>query len=97
MFVFDNQSELASLALETDRANSGGATTIPSGKRLSYCHIDHNGKLIFRKKPELVSTAPKTDRTNSEGVSTILPDATYMLNSIHTSRTNDGTTAPHAS
>ena len=91
------QSELVSSAPETDRANSGGATTIPSGKRLSYCHIDHNGKLIFRKKPELVSTAPETDRTNSEGVSTILPDATYTSNSVCTYRIDDRTAAPLAS
>jgi len=91
------QSELVSSAPETDRANSGGATTIPSGKRLSYCHIDHNGKLIFRKKPELVSSVSETDRTNSGGVSTIFPAATYTPNSVRTSRTDDGTTTPHAS
>jgi hypothetical protein len=86
---------LVSLATETDRTNSGGARTIPLGKRLSYCYNDQNGKLIFRKKPELVSSAPKTDMTNSGGVSTILPTATYTPNSVHTSRTDDGTTTSH--
>jgi len=80
--------------IKTDRANSGGACTIPLGKRLSYCYIDQNGKFIFRKKPELVSLASETDKTNSEGVSTILPAATH---SICTSRTDDGTAALHAS
>jgi hypothetical protein len=82
---------------ETDRANLGGASTIPHGKRLSYCYFDQNSKLIFRKKPELVSSAPETDRTNSGGVSTILPMATYTPNSVCTSQTDDRTAAPHAS
>jgi len=88
---------LASSAPETDRANSGEATTIPPGKRLSYCYIDQYGKIIFRKKPELVSLVPETDKTNSGGVSTILPATTYTPNSVYTSRTDDGTIAPHAS
>jgi len=87
---------LASLAPETERANLGGASTIPPGKRLPYCYIDQYGKLIFRKKPELVSTAPETDRTNSGGVSTILPIASYTPNSVCTFQTDDETTAPHA-
>jgi hypothetical protein len=62
--VLKSQSKLASLALETDRTNLGGASTIPHGKRLSYCYFDQDGKLIFRKKPELVSSALETDRTN---------------------------------
>jgi hypothetical protein len=64
---------------------------------MSYYYIDQNGKLIFRKKPKLVSSAPKTDRTNSGGVSTVLPAATYTPNTVCTSRTDDGTAAPHAS
>jgi hypothetical protein len=88
---------LASSAPETDRANLGGASIIPHGKRLSYCYFDQDGKLIFRKKPELVSSAPETDRTNSGRVSTILPTATYTPNSVCTSQTDDGTTTPHAS
>jgi hypothetical protein len=59
------QSELVSSAPETDKANSGGASTIPPGKGLSYCYINQNGKLIFRKQPKLVSSALETDRTNS--------------------------------
>jgi hypothetical protein len=82
---------------ETVRANLGGASTIPHGKRLSYYYFDQNSKLIFRKKPELVSSAPETDRTNSGGVSTILPMATYTPNLVCTSQTDDGTAAPHAS
>ena len=88
---------MASLAPETERANLGGASTIPPGKRLPYCYIDQYGKLILGKKPELVSSASKTDRTNAGGVSTIFPAATYTPNSVRTSRTDDGTAAPHAS
>ena len=84
-------------APETDRTNFGGPSTIPSEKRLSYCYIDQYGKLILGKKPELVSSASKTDRTNAGGVSTIFPAATYTPNSVRTSRTDDGTAAPHAS
>jgi hypothetical protein len=83
--------------LETNRANSGGASTIPPRKRLSYCYIDQYGKIIFKKRLELVSSAPETDKTNSRGVSTILPAATYIPNSVRTSRTDDRTAAPHAS
>jgi hypothetical protein len=93
--VLKSQSKLASSAPEIDRANLGGASTIPHGKRLSYFYFDQDGKLIFRKKPELVSSTPKIDRTNSGGVSTILPTATYTPNSVCTSQTDDGTTAPH--
>ena len=95
--ISKSQSKLASSAPETDRTNSGEATTIPPGKRLSYYYIDQYGKIIFRKKPELVSSASETDRTNSGGVSTIFPAAIYTPNSVRTSRTNDGTAAPHAS
>ena len=95
--ISNSQSKLASSAPETDRANSRGASTIPPGKRLSYYYIDQYGKIIFRKKPELVSSAPETNRTNSGGVSTIFPAAIYTPNSVRTSRTNDGTAAPHAS
>jgi hypothetical protein len=96
-FVSDNQSELASLAPETDKTNLGEASTIPPSMRLSYCYFDQNCKLVFRKKPILVCSAPETDKTNSRGVSTILPTATYIPNSVCTSQTDDGTTAPHAS
>ena len=95
--ILKSQSKLASSAPETDRAHLGGANTIPPGKRLSYCYIDQNGKIIFRKQPELVSLVPETDKTNSGGVSTILPAATYTPNSVRTSRTDDETIAPHAS
>ena len=95
--ISKSQSKLASSAPETDRANLGGASTIPPSKRLSYCYIDPNGKIIFRKQPELVSLVPETDKTNSGGVSTILPTATYTPNSVCTSQTDDGTTSPHAS
>jgi hypothetical protein len=96
-FVYDNQSELASSAPKTDRANSRGVSTIPHGKRLSYCYFDQDDKLIFRKKPKLVSSAPEIDRTNSGRVSTILPAVTYTPNSVCTSQTDDGTSTPHAS
>jgi hypothetical protein len=95
--ILKSLSKLASSAPETDRANFGGASTIPPGKTLSYCYFDQDGKLIFRKKSELVSSAPETDRTNSGGVSSILPTATYIPNSVCTSQTDDGTTAPHVS
>jgi hypothetical protein len=95
--ILKSLSKLASSASETDRANLGGASTIPPGKTLSYCYFDQDGKLIFRRKPELVSSAPETDKTNSGGVSTILPTTTYIPNSVCTSQTDDGTTAPHAS
>jgi hypothetical protein len=95
--ILKSLSKLASSAPETDRANLGGASTIPPGKTLSYCYFDQDGKLIFRKKPELVSSAPETDRTNSGAVSTILPTATYIPNSVCTSQTDDGIAAPHAS
>jgi hypothetical protein len=70
--IAKSQSKLASLARETDRASSGGATTIPPGKRLSYYYFDQNNKLIFRKKLVLVSSVPETDRANS-GEATIIP------------------------
>jgi hypothetical protein len=47
--VLKSQSKLASSVPETDRTNLGGASTIPHGKRLSYCYFDQDGKLIFRK------------------------------------------------
>jgi hypothetical protein len=94
-FIYDNQSELVSSVPETNRVNSGGVSTkLPAE---SYCYFVQDDKLIFRKKPELVSSTPETDRTNSGGVSTILPTATYIPNSVCTSQTDDGTTAPHAS
>jgi hypothetical protein len=95
--ISKSQSKLVSSTPETGRANSEGTTTIPPGKRLSYCYIDQYGNIFFRKKPEFVSSALETDRTNSGGVSTILPAATYTPNLVRTSRTDDGTTAPHAS
>jgi hypothetical protein len=70
--IAKSQSKLASSARETDRASSGGATTIPPGKRLSYYYFDQNNKLIFRKKLVLVSSVPETDRANS-GEATIIP------------------------
>jgi hypothetical protein len=84
------------LGTETDRANLGGARTIPPGKKLSYYYFDQDGKLIFREKSALVSSAPETERTNLGGVSNILPTTTYTPNSVCTSQTNDGTAAPHA-
>jgi hypothetical protein len=53
--------------------------------------------LFFRKKPELVFSTSETVRTNSLGVSNILPTTTHTPNSVCTSQTDDGTTAPHAS
>jgi hypothetical protein len=72
--IAKSQSKLASSVPETDRASLGGATTIPPGKRLSYCYFDQNGKLIFRKKPVLVSSVSKTDRANSGEATTIPPE-----------------------
>jgi hypothetical protein len=95
--ISKSQSKLATSAPEIDMANLRGASTIPPRKRLSYCYVDQYGKLIFRKKPELVSSAPETDRTNSGGVSTIFSTTTYTPNLVHTSPTDDGTAAPHAS
>jgi hypothetical protein len=71
ILILKSQSKLTFSAPETDRASSGGATTIPPCKRLSYCYFDQNGKLNFRKKPVLVSSVPKTDRANSGEATTI--------------------------
>jgi hypothetical protein len=70
-FVYDNQSELASLAPETDRANFGGVSTKLPAER-SYYFYQH-GKVILKSQSKLASSAPETDRANLEGASTI-PD-----------------------
>ena len=70
-FVFDNQSDLASLAPKTDRANSGGVSTKLPAER--PCYFDQHDKLILKSQSKLVSSAPETDRTNSGGASTIPP------------------------
>jgi hypothetical protein len=62
IFVYDNQSELASLALETDRGNSGVVNTKLPAKR--SCYFDQHDGLILKSQSKLVSSAPETNMTN---------------------------------
>jgi hypothetical protein len=91
-FVFDNQSKLASSAPKTDRANSGGVSSKLLTRRPYY--FDQHGKLILKSQSKLASSASETDKANS-GVNIILPTTTYTSNSVRTTRTDDGTVAPH--
>jgi hypothetical protein len=70
-FVFDNQSELASSAPKTDRANSGGVTTKLFAERPYY--FDQHGRVILKSRSKLASSAPKTDRANLGGANAIPP------------------------
>ena len=70
-FIFDNQSELASSAPETDRANSGGVNTKLPAERPYY--FDQHGRVILKNQSKLASSAPETDRANLGGASTIPP------------------------
>jgi hypothetical protein len=69
IFIFDNQSELASSATKTDRANSGEATTKLSAKRPYY--FDQHGRVILNSLSKLASSTPEIDRANLGGASTI--------------------------
>jgi hypothetical protein len=73
-FVYDNQSELASLAPETDRANSRGVSTKLPVERPYY--FDQHGRVVLKSQSKLVSSVPKTDRANLGGASTIPPSKT---------------------
>jgi hypothetical protein len=73
-FVSDNQSELASSAPKTDRANLGGVTTKLSTERPYY--FNQHGRVILKSLSKLASSASKTDRANLGGASTIPPGKT---------------------
>jgi hypothetical protein len=68
-FVYDNQSELASSAPETDKANSGGVSTKLPAERPYY--FDQHGRVVLKSQSKLASSAPETDRANLGGASTI--------------------------
>ena len=59
-FIFYNQSELASSAPKTDRANSRGVNTKLPAERPYY--FDQHGRVILKNQSKLASSAPKTDR-----------------------------------
>jgi hypothetical protein len=68
-FVYDNQSELASSAPETDRANSRGVRTKLPAEKLYY--FEQHGRMVLKSQSKLASSVPKTDRANLGGASTI--------------------------
>jgi hypothetical protein len=70
-FVYDNQSELASSAPETDRANFRGVSTKLLAERPYY--FDQHGRVVLKSQSKLVSSAPETNRANLGGTSTIPP------------------------
>jgi hypothetical protein len=69
IFVYDNQSELVSLAPETDRANSEGVSTKLPAMRPYY--FDQHGMVVLKSQSKLASSAPETDRANLGWASTI--------------------------
>jgi hypothetical protein len=68
-FVYDNQSELASSAPETNKANSKGVSTKLPAERPYY--FDQYGRVVSKSQSKLASSALETDRTNLGGASTI--------------------------
>jgi hypothetical protein len=66
--ISKSQSKLVSSTPETGRANSEGTTTIPPGKRLSYCYIDQYGNIFLGRNPNLFLRRLKPIEPIQEGL-----------------------------